>query len=465
MVDFSQLFGTTDPNMGGLLSPAQQGDVNQTTLQSIAAGLMKASGPSPYKPGMTALSGIGDALQGGIAARNAAQTAALNQSLVRAKTLEGLAPLLKIQQDYAAVGIPLPPNYQRVIDSLTSVTTGGRMGSGVPGAPGAAGAPAAPAAAPPQNAILKAAQELNISPFNLIPSSPGYETAMARIGEHIKANDPALEAAQRRQKISDSDIARSEKAYPAFAQLGQLAHDTRNDAQLSLALANDPNFTSGVLQPFSEAWQKFKVAFGGDPNEAFSQEAFRKITAANVGAQIQQMKAMQSEMGGAAGRVFQSQIDLYQKASQSLGNTPAANKFLANLQLRVADQNEAISDMAIKYKQDHGILDAGFDKQLSDFLKEPKNQLYTKEELGNLRKVIPAAATAPATPTTPGPPILPSGRPTGPAPVPGSPPTAGAANAAPMVAPPVHTDGKGNFVAFVNGAWVPSDATGAPLGK
>jgi hypothetical protein len=403
MVDFSQLFGASDPGMGGLLSPQQQGDINQTTMQSIAAGLLKASGPSPYKPGMTALSGIGEALQGGIAARNQAQTGALNQALVRAKTLESLSPLLKIQQEYQAIGVPLPQNYQRVIDALTNVTTGGRpLASGAPGAAPGGATGAAPAAAPPQqNAILKAADELGISRGNLIPGMPGYETAMTRIGEHIKANDPALDAAARRKAISDAEVERDKKAYPAFAQLGQLAHDSRNDAQLSLALARDPGFTSGALQPFSEGWQRLKVAFGGDPNEAFSQEAFRKITAANVGAQIQQMKAMQSEMGGAAGRVFQSQIDLYQKASQSLGNTPAANKFLAELQIRVADQNEAISDMAIKYKQEHGILDVGFDKQLSDYLKNPKNQLYSKEELGNLRKVIPQSeqgAPAPAGP-------------------------------------------------------------------
>jgi hypothetical protein len=458
MVDFSQLFGTTDPGMGGLLSPQQQGDINQTTMQSIAAGLLKASGPSPYKGSMTALSGLGDALQGGIAARNAAQTGALNQALVKAKTLESVKPLMDIYQKYQEAGVEPPPfltNALKIAGGMGGNTAplGGTAASVTAATPGGAGGSVAI-----PDIRKAAAAALGLPPMAVVSTNPSIVKA---IDEQVHVMNPNIAAAQRQQKISDSDIARSEKAYPAFAQLGQLAHDSRNDAQLSLALANDPGFTSGVLQPFSEAWQKLKVAFGGDPNEAFSQEAFRKITAANVGAQIQQMKAMQSEMGGAAGRVFQSQIDLYQKASQSLGNTPAANKFLANLQLRVADQNEAISDMAIKYKQDHGILDAGFDKQLSDFLKDKKNELYTKEELGNLRKVI-GPTPAPAAPASP---ILPSGRPTGPAAVPGSPPAAGAANAAPAVAPPVHTDGKGNFVAFVNGTWVPSDATGAPLGK
>jgi hypothetical protein len=390
MVDFSQLFGTTDPNMGGLLSPAQQGDVNQTTLQSIAAGLMKASGPSPYKPGMTALSGIGDALQGGIAARNAAQTAALNQSLVRAKTLEGLAPLLKIQQEYQAVGIPLPPNYQRVIDSLTSVTTGGRMGSGVPGAPGAAGAPGAPGVAPgmtapaPQNAILKAADELGINRGNLIPGMPGYETAMARIGEHMKANDPALDAAARRKAISDAEVARDAKLYPVFASMGTSGDQMKRNAQLSQALIADPNFTSGALQPFSEAWQGLKAALGGDPKLAFSQQAFNKVTAQNINDQIGEMKSMSAEMGGAAGRIFQSQIGLMQKASANLASTPETNKFLANMYERNADNMIKVSDMATQYKKEHGILDTGFDEKLSKFMKE--NPLYSDDELKAVRK-------------------------------------------------------------------------------
>ena len=134
-MDLAQLLGGGGNDPTGLLTPQQSGEINQTTLQGIAAGLMKASGPSPYKPGMTALSGIGEAFQGGLAARRQAQQDALTQTMVRSKTLEGVAPLLKLQQEYATAGIPLPENYQRVLDAVIGLTTGGR-----PGAPGTAGA-------------------------------------------------------------------------------------------------------------------------------------------------------------------------------------------------------------------------------------------------------------------------------------------------------------------------------------
>ena len=147
MVDFSQLLGA---NPTGLLTPEQEGNVNQNFLQALAAGMMKASGPSPYKAGMTTLSGLGEALQGGLAARRAAQQDAVTQSLARVKMLEGLGPLLQRQANFQSLGMAMPPNEQRLLDTLIHTALGGRD---VPGAPGAAsGTPAAPGVTTPSAA-------------------------------------------------------------------------------------------------------------------------------------------------------------------------------------------------------------------------------------------------------------------------------------------------------------------------
>jgi hypothetical protein len=394
MVDLAQLLGGGGNDPTGLLTPQQQGDINQTSLQSIAAGLMKAGGPSPYKANMTALSGIGEALQGGIAARRQAQQDALTQTMVRSKTLEGVAPLLKLQQEYSAIGVPLPPNYQRVLDSVIGLTTGGR-----PAAPGTAGAPGAASGtpiSPQQNLILQTADKLGISRYDLLPSSGNHDVAMQRIGDEIKANQGSLDAAERRKAIMTSDVARSEKNYPAFVSLGQQGRQAKQDTELSTALINEPGFTSGFGSGLSELAKKFVVSIGGDLNAAFPMEAFRKITAANINTQIGEMKTTAQEMGGAAGRVFQSQINLMEKASQNLENTPAANRFLANLQARAADLNIALSKEAIKYKKEHGILDAGFDEKVDKYVED--HPLFSADEYKSLGKI----ATPPGTPGAPG---------------------------------------------------------------
>ena len=429
MVDLSQLLGLSgkdgndDPT--GLLTPQQTGNVNQSMMQGIAAGLLKASGPSPYKPGMTALSGLGEALQGGLAARRQAQEDALKQTLVRAKTLEGMAPYMKLMQEAQEAGTPLSPQMQNIINTLgnvTGVNRGGAPGT-FPAAGGGMGTPAAsggntpagltptqaqmwgaipdvptPAgASPPTNLRQKFADWQGFSRRSTIAGASGASDFDAAFNDWFKASSPTLKQSERDKAVQASDIARSEKAYPALVGLGHAAYQAKQDTELSQALVNEPGFKSGFGSGLSELAKKFIVSIGGDPNAAFPMEAFNKITASNINTQIGEMKGTAAEMGGAAGRVFQSQINLMEKASQNLANTPAANRFLANLQARAADLNIAISDMAIQYKKEHGILDAGFDEKMSKHLRD--NPLYSKDELANLPKI----ATPPGSPGAPAP--------------------------------------------------------------
>jgi hypothetical protein len=388
-MDLAQLLGGGGSDPTGLLTPQQSGDINQSTLQGLAAGLMKASGPSPYKPGMTALSGIGEAFQGGLAARRQAQQDALTQTMVRSKTLEGVAPLLKLQQEYATAGIPLPENYQRVLDTVLGLTTGGRPASGAPGAAGAAGA-----VSPKDNIIQQTADKLGISRYDLLTSSGGHETAMKRIDEEIKSNQPSILESERNKEIMKGDVARSDKLYPALVEVGQLGRHAKMNTKLSTALVDEPGFYSGFANGLTETAKKIAVALGYDPNGAFPMEAFRKITAENINTQINEMKTAAAQMGGAAGRIFQSQISLMEKASQNLENTPAANRFLAQLQSRAADMNIAIGKMAIQYKKEHKVLDSGFDEQLDKYIEE--HPLFSDDELGNLRKIATPGTDSPA---------------------------------------------------------------------
>lgn len=441
-MDLSDLLGT---NLSGLLSPQQQGASNSDILQSAGAALLRASGPSPYKAKMTTLAGLGDAIAAGVGARRASGDDALKQRLVASQISKNqndqLIPALNLAAQYQANGIPLPPQLQallqRVGGGLAPPVGGGvpgamaqanqATGGALSGAPQGASAPSIGGQSPAQiqagagapaiggqtpaqiqggDVVMQTARELGINPHRVMMKDP---TAMKAIEERIHAQDPTLEDSERRKGIMKSDIDRSEKLYPAFVTLGQNGQKLKEDSDLSAALAKDPGFKSGFGAGMSELAKKFMVSIGGDPNGAFSMEAFRKITASNVNSQINDMKASAAEMGGAAGRIFQSQAGLMEKASQNLDNTPAANAFLANLQHRAAQQNIDIGDKAIQYKKNHGILDAGFDEEVSAYLK--KYPLFTRDELANLRtqtghtspaSAVPGqapAAVAPAAPT------------------------------------------------------------------
>jgi hypothetical protein len=486
-MDLQSLLGlggqSNDPT--GLLTPQQTGDINSNTLAAIGAGLMKAGGPSPYKANMTALSSIGEALQGGLAARREAQNDALKQSLVRANTMDKMVPLLKMAQQYDVAQQPYPAplaNALRIMHGLS--------GGGIPPAPGAAGAVpggVSPIAGVSPDLINATADELGI---NRMRVSMGDATALKAIEEHIHAKSGTIAQAERDKLIAASDVAHSEKAYPAFVGLGEIGEAAKRDAELSQALLKSPGFYSGL----GNEWDLFKKRFANylDPSDATASpmQIYNKITAANINHQIEEQAAVKAQIGAAGGRTFQSQIDLYKKASQTLDNSEPSNQFLADLQLRSAEQNIKISDMAMDYKIKHKILDAGFDKELATYLKA--NPLYSKAEYDNLGKimkgekgvrdpgpsgVLPGSSAATMPGGSPGadflspqagvlaPPQLPTGMSA--APVPGRPaqqPIQASPAQPPVVYQRLGPDGKMIYQTRINGVLVPSNRAGVPLG-
>ena len=450
-MDLSDLLGG---NMPGLLNSQDQGAVNQQGLMGIAAGLLQAAGPSPYKAKLTTLSGIGSALQSGMAARKSAMDDLLKQRYVTAQTAhlndEQVLKAAQMAANFQANNQPIPPIIQHILNAASG-RAGAGMGAGPPafpagamaqapnqGQPAPQGAPMQPTGAPqfPPGSPSAILQARGINPMGLVATGPAADIAKSTVEGAIKANDPDIEANERRKKIFEADVQRSEKLYPALVSLGSQGSQAKEDAALSAALVKDPGFYSGAGQGVNELWKKLQVAAGGDPNAAFSQEAFRKITSSNINTQIGEMKATAAEMGGAAGRIFQNQTSLMEKASQNLDVSPAANRFLANLQTRAADYNITVGDMAIAYKKAHGLLDAGFDEQLSKYTKA--HPLFTKDELANLRSIA-TPGSAPAD---------------GAAPIPGA---IGPAGGAPAPAVPTKTaiGPGGKRIGLVNGQWVP----------
>jgi hypothetical protein len=404
-MDLQSLLGlggqSNDP--GGLLTPQQSGDINQTTMQGIAAGLLKASGQSQYKPGMTALCGLGDALQGGLAARRQAQSDALNQTLVRAKTLEGLAPMLKIQQDYAAVGLPLPQNYQRVIDSLTNITGGGRPGAaGAPGAPGAT-----PTLSPTQSARLKAAAELGFTPYDLLKDSPGAETANKRIDDYLKNKAPDVREASEDAEIMKHDVESYGKQYAGIQGAGRLGAKTLSLADQIDAirsLMKTSGYQPGGVIPPELSELLYKIT--GNRNAVTAMQLFPKLTAESLSGYLDMGAAEKAEMGStSAGRQLLSTVNLFLKASPNLSMTDDAMGYLSDQLRRHSQEAVTIGDKAAEFKTKNKRLNSEWDMQLSKHMKDnPTYGASTLEQLGLGEKIPGSQAAAPAAAPTAMPP-------------------------------------------------------------
>jgi hypothetical protein len=130
-MDLAQLLG--DTNTPGLLSPEQQGNVNSSAIESMAAALLKAAGPSPYKGKMTTLSGLGEGLQAGLAARQSGTDAALKERYLAGQINQQATgqtlQALQLAATYRGLGLPVPPQVQRILDAASAGA--GTAGGGV----------------------------------------------------------------------------------------------------------------------------------------------------------------------------------------------------------------------------------------------------------------------------------------------------------------------------------------------
>lgn len=151
---------------------------------------------------------------------------------------------------------------------------------------------------------------------------------------------------------------------------------------LSRSILNDPRVYTGTGGNVSLDINRVKALFG-DQNAAVLQEALQKVTASSVLAQINQQKneLMQSGGPGSSGRIFQSQVELVEKAAPQLSTTPAGNRFLVEVASRMGDLSTQVRDMAAQYLQNHKVLDSNFDQSLSTYLKA--HPLFNKDELSN----------------------------------------------------------------------------------
>jgi hypothetical protein len=195
-----------------------------------------------------------------------------------------------------------------------------------------------------------------------------------------------LEAAKTQAtKQTESDVAQYGELHKGLAGAGLAAANGYDYNRQAKALLSDPSFYSGSMEGANLAIKRFLSGVGIDPGAALPQEAFRKVMAANIQQQITSLKAETEAMGEKGGRIFAPQIELMERAAQNPDNSIAANRYLTEVATRSADRTLKIADMADDYKKAHGALDAGFEKDIRNWI--VKNPLFTPQELANPKSI------------------------------------------------------------------------------
>lgn len=222
-----------------------------------------------------------------------------------------------------------------------------------------------------------------------------------RTPEQKNALDPRVEQSKGLEVAQKQELTRGDalqKGLQGASREFETALKPHLDAMRGIL--NDPNFVSGTGVGFQEALNKirssplFKSLPGYDPNAALPNEAIRKVVAASILNQTTELKAEAAEMGGSAGRLFQQQISLMEKAAQNPENTAPALRYLTELQQRMGDHARKMAELANNYqgKYGKGVLDNGFNDVLSKFNSDPKNQIYSPAEIADQRLFAPPIA-------------------------------------------------------------------------
>ncbi len=278
----------------------------------------------------------------------------------------------KIPDSAGPLGV-LPPGTNSAVASLGSgAPGGGQTPSPNAGGPGPAGAP------PPQAGAQRVAQSV-IPQFMWDAKQQSQDMAVRQ---------------KEREEMATGTAKGFVKRYDDANRAGMLAEQGLPALQKARTLMDDPRYSSGFFGPLGMDWQRFKAALGGDPQGAVANEVVDKIISGNI---VEDMKIMLQGLG----QVRNAEIGLLTRATANIYNTPAANKAVLEMMMKVHQRAATLGDMAQRYAQ--GIrwdnkgqpyrasatptgLDYGWDHAQQQFLKN--NPIFTPEEQVRYDKIF-----------------------------------------------------------------------------
>ncbi|MGF6434326.1 hypothetical protein [Bradyrhizobium elkanii] len=219
---------------------------------------------------------------------------------------------------------------------------------------------------------LKALQEQGA------PTGPMKEYDLyRRQGGNLPFNDWLADNESRKTAATEEAKLGAQK-YQSLVESGTKAQMEIPQLELLQEQMKDPNFFSGAGEKYNLLYKRLKSAVGIDPEVAVPQEYLRKATAANVLSSLGALKGL--------GQIRVAEINMAREAAASPENSVPANQLLVEISKRTHQRNADIAEMAQNYKEKNGVLDAGFDKAVTQYYKQ--HPLFTDAEIKDWHKVI-----------------------------------------------------------------------------
>jgi hypothetical protein len=217
---------------------------------------------------------------------------------------------------------------------------------------------------------------------NAEPTGPMKEYDLyRRQGGNLPFNEWQADTEQRKS-VATKDAESSIKKYDAIVEGGVKAQQEIPQLEMLQEQMNDPNFYSGAGERYNLMFKRMKAAVGMDPDAAVPQEFLRKATAASVLASFGALKGL--------GPIRVAEMNLAKQAAAAPENSIPANKLLIEIQKRTYQRQGDIAEMAQAYKEKNGVLDPGFDKQVTAYFRA--HPIFTDEEVKDYHKVIGQSA-------------------------------------------------------------------------
>ncbi len=213
---------------------------------------------------------------------------------------------------------------------------------------------------------------------NAEPTGPMKEYDLyRRQGGNLPFNEWQADTEQRKS-VATKDAESSIKKYDAIVEGGVKAQQEIPQLEMLQEQMNDPNFYSGAGERYNLMFKRMKAAVGMDPDAAVPQEFLRKATAASVLASFGALKGL--------GPIRVAEMNLAKQAAAAPENSIPANKLLIEIQKRTYQRQGDIAEMAQNYKEKNGVLDPGFDKQVTAYFRA--HPIFTDDEVKDFHKVI-----------------------------------------------------------------------------
>lgn len=157
---------------------------------------------------------------------------------------------------------------------------------------------------------------------------------------------------------------------------------------LALKQMDDPNYYSGPFNQYNLNGKRIVAALGGNPDKAAPQEIVNKITADSI---LNGMGALKG-----LGPIRVAEMKILGQASMSPDNSIEAQKFLANMAIRVQERVAKVSDIAQNYND--GVLDNGFNKKIR--AEDRAHPLFSQPEIDRFQNILRGKEKAAPSPSS-----------------------------------------------------------------